>query len=154
MTETFHPKHLQLLHHLRRDAREKLTDISKKTHIPISTLFDLLKELQGSVIRQSTILLHFDQLGYHTRAHVFLKVSPLEKEKVRTHLFHHVQVNSVYKINNGWDFIVETVHKNNRELDEFLENLSGKFKIENKEIHYILEDVKKEGFSLASDTDL
>jgi len=139
-------KIIQLLSYLRNNSREKLTTISKKTNIPISTLFDMLNEMQGTIIKNNTILLNYEILGYHTRAHVFLKVSNNDKEKLKEHLICNNNVNSIYKINNGWDFIVETVHKSIKELDQFLENVNNNHAIEKKEIHYLIEDVKREGF--------
>ncbi len=141
-------KTLQLLEHLRQNSREKLTSISKKTGIPISTLFDTLKELQGSFITKSTVLLNYELLGFHTRAHVFLKVAQENLEELSKHLQCHNNVNSIYKINNGWNFVIETIHKNNKKLDVFLSKLHEEYGIEKKEIHYLIEDVKKEGFSL------
>ncbi|MBT4805032.1 Lrp/AsnC family transcriptional regulator [Candidatus Woesearchaeota archaeon] len=141
-------KTLQLLTHLRENSREKLTTISKKTNIPISTLFDLLKELQGNLITKSTVLLDFSKLGYYARAKVFLKVSNENKEKLKNHLELNPNVNTVFKINNNWNFLIETVHKNIKELDCFMENLHNKFMIENQQIHYLIDELKKEGFSL------
>ena len=140
------PKTLQLLTHLRENSREKLTTISKKTNIPISTLFDLLKELQGGLVTKSTVLLDFSKLGFHTRAKVFLKVNNEDKEKLRNHLNLNPNVNTIFKINNSWSFLIETVHKNIKELDSFLEKLHEKFMIENQQIHYLIGEVKREGF--------
>ena len=141
-------KTLQLLSHLRENSREKLTTISKKTNIPISTLFDLLKELQSGLVTKSTVLLDFSKLGYHARAKVFLKVSNENKEKLKNHLELNYNVNTIYKINNGWNFLIETVHKNIKELDGFLEKLEEKYNLEDKQIHYLIDEVKREGFSL------
>jgi len=141
-------KKLQFLSCLRENSREKLTSISKKTSIPISTLFDMLKELQEDVVIKHTSLIDFSKLGYHTRAQVFLKVNKENKEKIKRHLNFHNNINTIYKINNSWDFIIETVHKNIKELDSFLEELDEKFKIENKEIHYLIDEVKREGFTI------
>ena len=140
------PKTLQFLTHLRENSREKLTTISKKTNIPISTLFDLLKELQGGLVTKSTVLLDFSKLGFHTRAKVFLKVNNEDKEKLRNHLNLNPNVNTIFKINNSWSFLIETVHKNIKELDSFLEKLHEKFMIENQQIHYLIDEVKREGF--------
>ena len=140
------PKYFQLLSYLRENSREKLTCISKHTNIPISTLFDSLKQLQEKVITKHTILINFQELGYHTQAQVFLKIGKSDIDIVKNFLNHHHNVNSIYKINNGWDFLIETVHKNNRELDMFLELIQKKYNIEKHEIHYLIDEIKKEGF--------
>lgn len=139
---------LKLISCLRENSREKLTTISKNTHIPISTLFDMLREMQCKLFSKSTILLNYAQLGYHTQAQVFLKVERAKREALQKHLECHGSVNSIYKINNGWDFLIETVHKNIRELNDFLEELEEKYFLEEKEIYYLVEEVKKEGFEV------
>src|SRR3989339_678337 len=136
------PKNLQFLSCLRENSREKLTEISKQTKIPISTLFDMLKEMQGSVITKNTVLLNFHKLGFKVHAQIFLKVNPESKEKIRNHLLFNQNVNNLYKINNEWDFVVETLHKNIRELDGFLDALNSKFRIEKHQIHYLVDEIK------------
>ena len=152
MAETLHPKKRTFLQHLREDARKKLTSITKKTNIPISTLFDFLQELQGTLFTRSTVLLNYPQLGYHAQAYIFVRVRPECKEKLRKHLLTQSNVNTVHKINNGWDFVVETIHKNIKELDSYLEILEKEYGVEQKEIHYLIDEVKREGFALVSDT--
>ncbi len=139
-------KTLRLLTYLRENSREKLTSISKKTGTPISTLFDLLKELNCSVIHKNTVLLNFAALGFHTRSYIILKVRKERREDLRKRLYTHPNVNAAYKINTGWDFVIETVHKNIKELDAFLEILERDFPIEDKQVHYLVDDVKREGF--------
>jgi DNA-binding Lrp family transcriptional regulator len=106
----------------------------------------MLRELQGNIIHKSTILLNFEKLGYHTRAHIILKVNHEDKKTLKKHLLCNENVNNLHKINDGFDFLIETTHKNNRELDNFLDNLYNNFKIEKKKIHYLIEDIKREGF--------
>ena len=55
-------------------------------------------------------------------------------------------INTVYKINNGFDFIIECIFHNIKELEEFVEQLEIRSLIKNKDVHYIIEDIKKETF--------
>ena len=145
-TQNMSCQNLKLLSCLRENSRDKLTSISKKTHIPTSTLFDILRALQSSVITKQTILIDFAKLGFHSRAQIFIKVSPENKDQLTKHLMCNHSINNIYKVNNGWDFIIETVHKNIKELDSFLDSLNTRFKIEQQQIHYLIDDVKREGF--------
>ncbi len=139
-------KKIQLILELRNNSREKLTSISKRTNIPISTLFDLLKELNEEVIKKNTIILDYSKLGFHTKALVFLKVNKVNKEKLRNHLNINPNVNTLHKVNHNWNFIIETIHKSIKELDTFLEKLEEEYNIEDKQIHYLVDEVKREGF--------
>ena len=130
---------------LRRDSRQKLTKISKLVHIPISTIFDRLKIFEDNVIKKNTVLLNFSSLGFNARANICMKVAKDKRDDLKKFLLTHQNVNSLYKTTNNYDYIAETVFKNLQEMEKFLERLEDKFSIE-KEVFYIIEDIKREGF--------
>ncbi|RJQ15613.1 Lrp/AsnC family transcriptional regulator [Candidatus Woesearchaeota archaeon] len=136
-----------LLVHLREDARQSLTDISKKTHCPISTLFDRLKSYQKrQIITKHTTLVNFPALGFHCRATIILKVERDHREEVRSILLKQERINSLYKINNGYDFMLESVFETVKDMEDFLEQLEVKFRILDKKAYYIIEELKRECF--------
>ncbi|MFH1398861.1 MAG: Lrp/AsnC family transcriptional regulator [Candidatus Woesearchaeota archaeon] len=139
-------KDLQILAHLRQNARQTLTHMSKKTSIPISTIYDRLKLHDGDLIQKHTCLLDFNKLGFSTRAFIMLRVDRACREEIRKHLVNHLNVNTVIKINNNYDFLIEAVFRQIRELEDFLEKLEDKYKIKSKQVFYIIEDLKRESF--------
>ena len=139
-------KDLQILSNLRANSRQTLTNMSKNTHIPISTIYDRLKANNGGLIERHTCLLNFNKLGFTTRAKVLLRVDKTSREAVKEHLMKHRNVNSLTKINNNYDFLFEAVFKQIKELEEFLEQLEESYKVKSKQVFYIIEDVKRESF--------
>ena len=139
-------KDLKILANLRKNARMSLTDISRDTSIPITTIFDKLKLFENKLILKHTSLLDFNKLGYNTRAKVILKVKNENKEELRNHLKNNQNVNSLYKINNNHDFLIEVIFKHIVDLESFLDNLEDKYGVLEKSVFYILEDIKREGF--------
>ena len=139
-------KDLKIIAHLRQNARMPLTKMSKSTHIPVSTIFDRLKLNENNVIAKHTSLLDFSKLGFNTRANIMLNVDREDKEALKQHLIMNQSVNSVYKVNNGYDFMVEGIFKQIKDLEEFLDNLDNKFKIIEKKSFFIIEDLKREEF--------
>lgn len=140
-------KEMQMLAHLRQNCRITLTELSKKVGVPISTLFDKLQEnLQKKVITKHAALFDFQKIGYPARATMLLRVDNTEKQKIADYLQKHANINSVYKINNGYDFLLECIFQDISELEQFSDNLETKFHIKVKETHYIVEDIKREGF--------
>ncbi|OGM02985.1 hypothetical protein A3K72_02540 [Candidatus Woesearchaeota archaeon RBG_13_36_6] len=139
-------KDLQIISNLRANSRQTLTDMSKKTRIPISTIYDRLKVNEGNLIKRHTCLLDFNKIGFTTRAKVLIKVDRTVREDVKEYLMKHRNINSLVKINNNYDFLFEAVFKQIKELEEFLEQLEEKFKIRSKQVYYIIEDVKRESF--------
>jgi DNA-binding Lrp family transcriptional regulator len=139
-------KELLILSSLRRNARETLTEMSHSTRVPISTIFDKLRQFDNDIIRKHTTLLDFAKLGFSTRANLSIKVDKNERDNLRDFLEKHQNINSVYKINNGFDFLIECIFKNIRELEEFIETLETKYKIKGTQVYYIIEEIKREEF--------
>jgi DNA-binding Lrp family transcriptional regulator len=139
-------KDLLLLSYLRQDGRMTLTKMSRKTHIPISTIFDKLRAHQGGLIRRLSAILDFPKLGFHTKAYVMMKIHKKDKEGVRSYLLNNQHVNTLYKINNGYDFLAECIFKSINQLEYFLDVLEDKFSIKSKNVYYVIDDLKQESF--------
>jgi len=139
-------KDILIMSNLRSNARISLTNLSKKTKIPISTLFDRLRTQEKEYIVKHTALLDFTKLGYSTRAHIIIKVAKSDREGMREHLSKHQNVNSFYKINNGFDFMVEGIFKHIKEMEDFLENLDERYDIIDRRSYYIIDEIKREEF--------
>jgi DNA-binding Lrp family transcriptional regulator len=137
-------KDLLIITNLRNNARMPLTKMSKNTHIPVSTIFDRLKV--NDIIVKHTSLIDFAKLGYKVRAQIAFKVDIEDKEALREFFMKSEVCNSVLKINNGYDFMIEGVFREIKEMEDFLENLDQKFRIIEKTTFYIIEDLKKEAF--------
>jgi len=137
---------LKLIAYLRKNARQTLTDISKKTRIPISTLYDKLRMHENSVILKHATLLDFSKLGFNCRANLLLRTNKESRDKLGSYLKAHLAVNNLYKINNGFDFLMEGVFAHVKELEDFIEELEKNFLLEEKKTHYVIEDLKREDF--------
>ncbi|MBD3319252.1 winged helix-turn-helix transcriptional regulator [Candidatus Woesearchaeota archaeon] len=137
---------LVLMSYLRQNSRMSLTNLSKKTGIPISSIFDRLKKANGTLIQKHVSLLDFGKLGFSVKVSILLKVGKQEKEKVKDALVKFFNVNSLCKVNNGYDFLVEAIFHDLKELEDFFDALDKKFTIRKREVYYIIEDLKKEGF--------
>ncbi|NOZ81067.1 MAG: Lrp/AsnC family transcriptional regulator [DPANN group archaeon] len=139
------PAEYKILQRLRANARSKLTTMSRNTHIPISTIFDKIRQLDGRLIRKFTVLLAFERMGLYS-ALMVLKVHPEQKAALLQRLKKNPAVNNLRRINNGYDFLVEMVFANMRELDGFLEKIEQEFKLRKKEVFFVLDDIKRETY--------
>lgn len=137
---------LHLISHLRKDARQSLADISKKTDIPITTIYDNLKLHEQKLIKRYTALLDFKKLGFHIKANIALMVAREDKARLENYLMKHSLVNSLYRINGSFDFLAEVLFKEIKDVELFVEEIEGLFKIKEKRIFHILDDLKQEDF--------
>lgn len=138
-------KELLILACFRKNARRNLTKVSREIHIPVSTIFDKLKRYEGSLIRKYTSLLNFTELGFDVRVNLIIRADRGNKKELGEYLVKNESVNSVFRINNGYDFLIEAIFRNMKEFQGFSERLE-EFKIKGKETFYILDDLKREAF--------
>jgi DNA-binding Lrp family transcriptional regulator len=140
------PTDLRIISFLRQNARESLTNISKKVKIPISTLYERLKSHEKSIITKHTTLLDFAKLGYMCRANIMLRTAREHREKLGSYLKAHPAINNLYKVNNGYDYLAEGVFTHIKDMEDFLEELEESFPLEEKKTFYLVEDLKREDF--------
>ena len=139
-------KDVVLLAHLRKNARATLTDISRETDVPVSTIFERLKGPLGKYIKRYTCILDNSQTGFTARATMIIRVDKEQKTEIGLFLQRHQNVNSLYRINNGYDFLADVIFRHMIELEEFIEMLETKFKVKHREVYFIIDEVKQEGF--------
>lgn len=139
-------KDLLLLSQLRRNAREKLTTMSRRTQIPVSTIHEKIKGFNARFVKKHTVLLDFPKLGYQCRAKVLVNAPKEHKLALKEHLEKHANVNSAYKINNGYTYMLDVIFPNLDQLDGFLDELEAEFDVKDTQTYYIIDELKREGF--------
>jgi DNA-binding Lrp family transcriptional regulator len=141
-------KDLLLISKLRENSRLKLTKLSKETNVPISTIFDRLKDFDKKEIQKFSCLVDFSRLGFPIKTKIMIKVNPQEREKLEKHLNYNERINSLFKINNGYNYLIEGIFKSLKESESFIEKLEKDYLIENIQSFYVLEEIKRETFNV------
>jgi DNA-binding Lrp family transcriptional regulator len=138
-------KDLLLLASFRSNARKTLTHVSKDLGLPISTVFEKLKRYERWFIKRYTALLDFQRLGYAMRAHVLIKTGRESREELKGFLMGHENVNTLCRVSNGYDFVLEGIFKNMQEFHEFNTQME-RFEMQESRELFILDDLKREEF--------
>lgn len=131
---------------LRQNCRQSLTDMSKDIRIPISTLHERINCYDQTLIKKHTALIDFAKLGYNTRAKVLVKVEKEQRRKLQEFLEECNNVNTLLKVNNGFDFLADMIFPHIKEMEDFVEGLEKKFRVINKEVFYVIDELKMEEF--------
>ena len=139
-------KELLIIASLRKDSRRSLTRMSRDIRLPISTIHDKMQDYREGIIKKTTAILDFAKLGFKTRAYVLLKTEVRDKKPLLEYLLKSSSVNTLSKINNGYDFYAEMIFKEFVDAENFMEDLSLKYDVKKKEIFYSLEDFRREDF--------
>ncbi|MBT3323557.1 Lrp/AsnC family transcriptional regulator [archaeon] len=131
---------------LRENSRMTLTNMSKKTKIPVSTLHEKLKQFKQGLIKKHTSIIDFNQLGFNARANVLFKVERKQKEELKEILQANFHTNKLYKVNNGFDYIAELIFKDMRDLENFLDEIKSDFNMEDMKTFYVIDELIEEDF--------
>ncbi len=138
---------LLIISNLRRDARMSLTQMGRETRIPISTIFDKIRAFnETGIIRKHTSIVNFDRLGFSTKALILFSTSRERRDELRDILTRDANVNNLFKLNNGWDFVAEVIFPGFKEVEDFLEGIEEKVSLNNKQIFYIIDELKREEY--------
>lgn len=133
-----------ILKELRQNSRESLSRLSKKTNIPVSTIFEILRKLENKVITKHVSIVDFSKLGYGLR--VNLLISSKDKSGLMNFLKASACVNSLSSSLNGHDYYAECMFRDMKEMAKFKERLEN-FDVDVDEI-FVLDEIKREGFQL------
>lgn len=138
---------LKILGHLQKNARKTLTRMSKETRIPISSIYDRLKRLEGiNVIKRYTTLFDLKKIGIHCRVLLLIRVNENQKSELEAYLTGNPFVNSLARTNGEQNFVAECLFRDIKDLESFTESVRKRFKGIEFSVHHILEDLKRESF--------
>ena len=134
---------IRMLKEFRRNSRSKLTDISKKTNIPVTTLFERMKTLNEYFIKNTT-LIDFSKLDYPLMIMYIIKISDEMKERFKKDIEKNPNLNNMHRISGKYNYLIESYFKTLKEANEFYEFLN---KYSDSIIeHQIINEIKKEEF--------
>ncbi len=140
------PKDLIILSELRKNARESLTKMSRRTRIPISTLHDRIRTNLNNLIKKNCALIDFSKLGFPIRINLLIKVPSKNKKDIAEFLRNNFHVNTLLRVTNEFDFLAELIFKDIKSAGEFIDDLEEKFEIEAEKKYFIIDELKKEEF--------
>ncbi|MBI2664830.1 Lrp/AsnC family transcriptional regulator [Candidatus Woesearchaeota archaeon] len=139
-------KDFAIISYLRQNSRIKLSKIFESSRIPISTIYDNLKVSNKETITKYTCLVDFAKLGFNARAKLVIHSKLSRKKELLDFLLNHPNINSVYKINNGYDFLAEAIFPTMNDLEELIDTIKTRFRAKRLESYYIIGDLKREAF--------
>jgi DNA-binding Lrp family transcriptional regulator len=133
----------QLLLSLRINGRVKLSEIHRSTKIPVTTIFERIKKF-GKYVEKYVTLIDWQKIGFGIRIIMAVSINRNRKKNLQEFLLEHKNVNSVSRVNNNFDFILEAMFASIKELDAFndeLRSLKAKTKM-----FFVVEPVREEFF--------
>lgn len=136
---------LEILRQLRKNSRESITNISKQTGIPTSTVFCKIKDHER-LVKKYTALIDFSRLGFNNWMRLVFHIEREDKERLMELLQENENINSIHELVGEPNMMIETIHRNIKEYLEFLEYLQSKFEIKDLHQFQVITDKKQEAF--------
>ncbi|MGM5485411.1 MAG: Lrp/AsnC family transcriptional regulator [Nanobdellota archaeon] len=138
-------KDIPIISHLRKDARTPLTEISRATKIPKSTVSERIRTYNESIFHKHTSLLNFKHIGYNVRTKILFSVDKGREEEFLEHMKDHENTNNIYRVTNGFDFLIDAVFRKTEDLYRFYEEAEDKGSTDSKE-YFVLQEIAREKF--------
>ena len=141
-------KDKKIIEQLQKNAKQSVSQISRKTDIPRDVVKYRIKRLEESkVIRFYHAFLNPSKLGYPLYAYVtfsLLNVEPEEEENFVGFLKQHPKIIYVAKFSGKWDFCIGVCAKNYKDLDETIRDVRKRFSkvIKDLNINPIIQEYK------------
>lgn len=139
-------KEVILLANLREGGKKNILQIAKDNKIPKSTMFDTLYNLEKEDVFDYRALINFEKVGFPIKIFYAIKTNMRCKNKLKFYLKDKRNVNSLYDLGLGSDFLCEILFKNFKEVHEFEKELDAKFEIFEKLIFNVIGNIKSENF--------
>ena len=141
-------KHFAILTQLRNDARLSLAEVSRRTGIASSTVFDYYQDLFEEAVIKHAAMPDFKKLGYPLRKKFLVRGK--QRDKVLAWLKNHGLVNNLYRV-DGWDAYFDAYFTDANELETFRETLAQELQPRSLQELDVLEELKHEAFMPVQD---
>ncbi len=136
---------IELIRLLRQNGRIRPKEVCVLTKLPLSTVYEKITNT-GNFIRRFTCLLNHETWGNSLHAIVIFKVAPKDRFPLQQELESCNNVNLLWRINNGSDFIAEFIFPNLFAFEAYKESLESRFGVKTATVHFMVDEIKRESF--------
>ncbi|MBU2561357.1 MAG: hypothetical protein KKD17_03590 [Nanoarchaeota archaeon] len=140
------PSDIDIIVHLRSDGRKKATEISRELGMPVNTLYGRLEALKRQAGIRHTALVDFHKIGYKSDVYMGFKVGTSDRDALQEHLERHPALNSLYRVNHGFNFLAHLVFQDIDGLKFFLSEVNSRFRLQELKLFDVIDELKKESF--------
>ncbi|SLN22932.1 Leucine-responsive regulatory protein [Pseudoruegeria aquimaris] len=136
----------KILGELQRDASQSLDEIARKVGSSKTPVWNRIRKLkEGGIIRQQTVFLDAEALGFEACFFVLIRTSEHEAEwqqKFLKALKERPEVQEAHRLAGDIDYILKVRVKNARAYDEFYQALISEVRIYNVTALLSMEELK------------
>ena len=138
-------KEKEIIKYLRGGKRVNISEIARELKLPVSTVRDRIKRIEDKYVIKRSSLLDFRKIGYSANIMLAVKINSKQKFEFLDFLKGQKCVNSIYRVNSGYNFFLEVVCRDSLQLINWIEKIKARFTLEINPFQ-ILKVEKKEIF--------
>lgn len=131
---------------MRDNARKSIPLLSRELGIPASTVYEKIKKQYKGLFKKYITLVNFQKLGYHTIINFAISCTENTREELTNYLIENSRINTLHRLNFGWDILAEGIFRNFAEAEDFKMLIKKRFKPIKLECFNVVEELKKEEF--------
>lgn len=131
---------------MRQNSRTNINDVAKQLNYATSTMYDILHRLEDKKIIEYKSKISFEKIGFPIKTLIIVKTTTAYKDKLREYLQKTPYINNLHIINHKSNFHMECIFRNQRELEEFLEELEENNTLSEIHVYNVLETIYSEKF--------
>lgn len=132
----------QILNILRKNARQKKSEISRQAKIPASSVSAAMKSMENALGLRYKPIIDCRKIGHSTRAIFIIRLNDMG---LVDFLSDHESINTMYRTSGDRILFVEAIFSGMKEMADFAEEISQAGAKIVKEFH-VIEDLKREEF--------
>ncbi len=139
-------KEKRLIIGLRKNGRARVNAIAKENDLPVSSMADLLHKMEESKLLRHVTVPAYERLGFPIRMFITLKTPSEKRESLLEYFKASSNVNTIHHINTGHDFHVDCIFKNQKEAQDFIDDLEDSNSITEKHVFNLIDTIHHEQF--------
>lgn len=139
-------KEKKLITALRKQDTQNIMNVAKNHEIPKSTLYDMIHKLQRTEVIKQITKISFEKIGFPIKVFFIIRTELQSRDKLRYFLTTQKNVNNIHLINNKSSFHIECIFRNQRDVENFLEELEEQTPLAQLSVYNLLETIQEEKF--------
>jgi len=117
-------KDRMIIEELKRDASQSITNLSKKTGLPRTTVSERIRRMVAKqIIKKFTVMLDYEKVGLPITAFILVSFLPnpeISQRQLAKRISEMENVSDVYIVSGEWDLILKVRGKSMEEVGQLI----------------------------------
>lgn len=134
----------QILNLLKKNARQKASDISKEIHLSVSTVIERIRKLESAgIIESYTVITNEHKIGNDLTALMEVSLDhPRFNDSFMDKVMEHPNIISCYYLTGEFDYLIKISCQSSEHLEQIHKWIKDQNGVRSTKTHFVLRTVK------------